>query len=82
MGVLSSVKGVVPSRPTFPTQNMVLLSPTSEGCFFFTQGPEAQIRCFTSDISIEKPERKLIPVSKTYEISRNFPEDSDFSMVF
>ena len=82
LSILSSVKGVVLSRPTFPTQSMVLISPTSEGCYFFTQGPEAQIRRFTKDISIEKPEEKLISVPKAYEISRNFPEDSVVSMFF
>ena len=59
LSILSSVKGVVPSRPTFPTQSMVLISPSDNGCFFFTQGPEAQIRCFAEELSIEKPEENL-----------------------
>ena len=82
LSILSSVKGVVPSRPTFPTQSMVLISPSEKGCFFFTQGPEAQIRCFAEELSIEKPEEKLISVSKIFEISRNFPEDSPISLLF
>ena len=82
MSILSSVRGVVPSRPTFPTQSMVLISPYDTGCRFFTQGSEAQIRRFSDDISIEKPEEKLVAVSKIYEISRNFPEDSIISMLF
>ena len=82
LSILSSVKGVVPSRPTFPTQSMVLISPAEKGCFFFTQGPEAQIMCFSEQLSIEKPEKKLIAVSKIFEISRNFPEDSNISMLF
>lgn len=82
LSILSSVKGVVPSRPTFPTQSMVMISPSDDGCFFFTQGPEAQIRCFSEEISIEKPEKKLISVSKIFQISRNFPEDSSISLLF
>ena len=80
--ILSSVKGVVPSRPSFPVQSMVLISPSKEGCYFYTQGSEAQLRCFSKEISIEKPEKKLISVSKIFEISRNFPEDTDISIVF
>ncbi len=82
LSILSSVRGVVPSRPIFPTQSMVLISPSDKGCFFFTQGPEAQIRCFSEQLSVEKPEKKLLSVSKIFEISRNFPEDSIVSMLF
>ena len=78
--ILSVVKGVVPARPTFISQNMVLLSPTKDGCYFYTQGPEAQMRCFSNQISIKDPEKKLISVSRIFEISKNFPEDSDVSL--
>ena len=82
LSILSSVRGVIPSRPTFPLQSMVLISPATEGCYFYTQGPEAQIRCFSNELSIDKPAKKLISVSKTFEISRNFPEDSEISLLF
>ena len=82
LSILSSIKGVVPSRPTFPVQSMVLISPIKGGSYFYTQGPGAQIRCYSQDISIEKPERKMISVSRIYEISRNFPEENDISVLF
>ena len=80
--ILSSIKGVVPSRPTIPSQSMVLISPEKKGCYFYTQGPEAQIRYFSDELSIDAPEKKLIQASKIFEISRNFPEDSDISLSF
>ncbi|MBC6413699.1 MAG: DNA polymerase III subunit beta [Chromatiales bacterium] len=80
--ILSSIKGVVPSRPAFPIQSMVLLVPEEGGCYFYTQGPEAQMRYFSPDIKIEKPEKKLTSVSRVFEISRNFPEDSEISLKF
>ena len=82
LSILSSVKGIVPSRPTFPTQSMVLISPAEKGCYFYTQGQEAQIRYFSDELSIEKPEKKLISVAKVYEISRNFSEKSDIQLSF
>lgn len=80
--VLASIKGVVPVRTSFPHQGMVLISPTKGGCYFYTNGPEAQIRYYTEDISIKQPVEKLISVSRIFDISRNFPEDSDISLTF
>ena len=80
--ILSRVKGFIPSRPVFPYQSMVLISPINEGCYFYTQGPEAQVRCYSEGIFIEKPAQKLISVSRIFDISRNFPEDSDILLSF
>lgn len=82
LDILTSVKGIVPARPTHLYQHMVLVSPAKEGCYFYTQGPDAQIRYYSKELSIDKPVKALISVSKIFEISRNFPEKSDISLLF
>jgi len=61
---------------------MILIEPSGEGCQFYTQGPEAQIRRFSDRLNIEEAKNGMIPASKIFEISRNIPEDSNISMHF
>ena len=79
---LSSLRGIVESRPTFPAHAMVLFSPSSQGCHLYTIGSEAQSRLLLTEINIQKPEKALVSVHRLYEISRNIGVDEDISISF
>lgn len=82
LGALSSLRGIVESRPTFPSLSMVMFSPCDEGCYLYTIGSEAQIRLLVTDINVQKPKNALVSVNKLFEISRNIDEKEDISISF
>ena len=79
---LSSLRGIVEARPTFPAHAMVLFSPCEQGCFLYTIGSEAQSRLLLTDIDVQKPAKALVSVHRLFEISRNIGVDEDISISF